>query len=195
VSRTPPIAALCLLAILIPGCERGERASTPKEEGNPVVVLETSEGAIKIELYSDKAPVSVENFLRYTDDGHYDGTIFHRVIDGFMIQGGGFTEDMNQKTTLAPILNEADNGLKNDLGTLAMARTVVRDSATAQFFINLKDNEFLNHGPRDFGYAVFGRVLEGMDVVEKIAKMPTGKQGGMGDVPRTAILIQSARRG
>ena len=159
-----------------------------------MVVLNTSEGVIKVELFSQKAPISVENFLAYVDTKHYDGTIFHRVIDGFMIQGGGFVEDMSQKETREPIVNEADNGLKNEVGTLAMARTAVRDSATSQFFINLKDNSFLDHGSRDFGYAVFGKVIEGMDVVNKIAKASTGKRGGQGDVPTVPILIESARR-
>jgi len=164
------------------------------KEGNPVVILNTSQGEIEIELYPDKAPVTVKNFLAYVDSGFYDGTIFHRVIDGFMIQGGGFTKDMNQKPTQAPIKNEADNGLRNDTGTLAMARTAVKDSATAQFFINLKDNDFLNHGSRDFGYAVFGKVVRGMDVVEKIGHARTGTKSGMQDVPIEPILIQSAKR-
>ncbi len=160
-----------------------------------MILLDTSEGVIKVELYSEKAPISVKNFLAYVDTQHYDGTIFHRVMDGFMIQGGGFKEDMSQKKTREPIVNEADNGLKNEVGTLAMARTAVRDSATSQFFINLKDNTFLDHGTRDFGYAVFGQVTEGMDVVNKIAKASTGSRGGQGDVPTKPILIESAGRG
>ena len=159
-----------------------------------MVILSTSQGEIAIELDPDKAPVTVGNFLSYVDSGFYDGTIFHRVIDGFMIQGGGFTQDMKQKPTQAPIKNEADNGLRNEKGTIAMARTAVKDSATAQFFINLKDNEFLNHGSRDFGYAVFGKVVRGMDVVEKIGHLRTGSAGGMQDVPLEPIVIQSAKR-
>ena len=131
----------------------------------------------------------MENFLQYAADGHYDGTIFHRVIKGFMVQGGGFTADMEQKQTRAPIKNEANNGLSNERGTLAMARTMVVDSATSQFFINLKDNDFLDHGTRDFGYAVFGRVAAGMDVVDAIAAVPTGNRGGHQDVPVEAVTI------
>jgi len=155
-----------------------------------VVILTTSLGEIKIELDAEKAPISSENFLAYVDDGFYDGTIFHRVISGFMVQGGGMTPDMRQKPTKAPIKNEADNGLKNDRGTIAMARTADVNSATAQFFINHRDNDFLNHGARDFGYAVFGHVVDGMDVVDKIAAVPTGP----GDVPTEAVVIESARR-
>ena len=139
------------------------------EEGNPQVVFETSAGDVHIELFTDAAPVTVENFLDYVDAGFYDSTIFHRVIPGFVIQGGGFTPDMVQKPTNPPIVNEADNGLKNERGTLSMARTQVRDSATTQFFVNLSANTFLDHGERDFGYAVFGRVVEGMDVIDEIA--------------------------
>jgi len=159
-----------------------------------VVILNTSLGDIKIELDAEKAPVTVANFLAYVDDGFYDGTVFHRVIPGFMIQGGGMTADMKQKQTKGPIQNEADNGLKNDRGTVAMARTAAKDSATAQFFINLKANDFLNHGGRDFGYAVFGRVIDGMDVVDKIAAVPTSSRGMHQDVPAEPVLIVSARR-
>ena len=154
-----------------------------------MVILETSMGDVTIELYQDDSPISVENFLKYVDDGFFDGTIFHRVIPNFMIQGGGFTEDMNQKTTLAAIKNEAKNGLKNERGTLAMARTSVVDSATSQFFINLSNNDSLNHGSRDFGYAVFGQVADGMDVVDAIAAVPTGDRGGHQDVPVDAVTI------
>ncbi|MFN3651104.1 MAG: peptidylprolyl isomerase [Armatimonadota bacterium] len=143
-------------------------------------------GPIEIELYPDKAPITVENFVRYANEDHYKGTIFHRVISNFMIQGGGMTPDMTEKETHAPIKNEADNGLKNERGTLAMARTGEVDSATSQFFINLKHNDFLDHGVRDFGYAVFGRVTKGMDVVDKIAAVETTP----GDVPTKPILIQ-----
>ena len=154
-----------------------------------MVVLETSQGSIEIELDPEKAPISVQNFLAYVDAGFYDGTIFHRVIPNFMVQGGGFDAKMNQKTTRPAIKNEADNGLKNDRGTIAMARTAVVDSATAQFFINVKNNDFLNHGGRDYGYAVFGHVTKGMDVVDKIAAVKTAS-----DVPVETIAITKARR-
>jgi len=161
-----------------------------------IVEMKTSEGKIRIELWADKAPQTVKNFLRYVEEGFYDGTIFHRVIDGFMIQGGGFTADMNQKKPHESIKNEAAGELKNDRGTLAMARTNVVDSATSQFFINLKDNEFLNHrdaSPMGFGYAVFGKVIEGMDVVDKIAKVPTTNAGPHQNVPVKPVLIESAK--
>jgi peptidyl-prolyl cis-trans isomerase A (cyclophilin A) len=160
----------------------------------PTVLLTTSAGEIEIELEAEKAPISVENFLAYVDSGHYAGTQFHRVIPGFMIQGGGFDADLQQKPTRAPIKNEADNGLHNVRGTLAMARTQVRDSATSQFFINHKDNAFLDHGSRDFGYAVFGKVVRGMEVVDKIAQVPTGNRGGHQNVPREPVLILEAKR-
>ena len=162
---------------------------------NPTVVLETSLGAIHVELFADKAPVTVENFLKYVDDGFYNGTIFHRVIPDFMVQGGGFTEDMAQKPARAPIKNEADNGLSNEPYTLAMARTSDINSATAQFFINVADNVFLDHGSRDFGYAVFGKVTKGEDVVDKIADVDTGTRAGMRDVPKETVTIETARRG
>jgi len=157
-----------------------------------MVVLHTNMGDITIELNPDEAPISVQNFLQYVDDGFFDGTIFHRVIDGFMIQGGGFTEKMVQKPTRDPIKNEAKNGLKNVRGSLAMARTNVVDSATSQFFINLVDNDFLDHSPKNFGYAVFGKVVEGMDVVDAIARVPKGRSGPHSDVPVEAVVIQSA---
>jgi cyclophilin family peptidyl-prolyl cis-trans isomerase len=171
---------------------------TPAAARNPVVVISTSMGTIKAELYPDKAPVTVENFLKYVDDKHYDGTIFHRVINDFMIQGGGFDDKMTEKNTRAPIKNEAANGLKNSVGMLAMARTSVPDSATAQFYINVKDNAFLDFrepSPRGIGYAVFGKVIEGMDVVQKIKAVPTGFANGMQDVPKTPVVIKSVRRG
>jgi peptidyl-prolyl cis-trans isomerase A (cyclophilin A) len=158
------------------------------------VILTTSLGAITIELDSAKAPLSVENFLAYVDAGHYDGTIFHRVIGDFMIQGGGFDANMNQKPTRAPIKNEAKNGLSNEPYTLAMARTSVVDSATAQFFINLADNTFLDHGTRDFGYAVFGKVVAGTEVVDAIGDVKTGTKSGMKDVPLETVSIISAKR-
>ena len=157
------------------------------------VTIETSMGTITAELDDAKAPVTVANFIEYAKAGHYDGTIFHRVIDGFMIQGGGFTKDMNQKETRPPIKNEAANGLKNKRGTLAMARTMVVDSATSQFFINLVDNEFLDYrgpDPRMFGYAVFGKVTDGMDVVDRIAKVKTGFAGPHQNVPETPVVIR-----
>ncbi|MEE9513311.1 MAG: peptidylprolyl isomerase [Anaerolineales bacterium] len=160
----------------------------------PSVVLSTTLGEITIELYPDKAPVTVENFLAYVDAGYFDMTIFHRVIPGFVLQGGGFTEKMDQKKTRPPIKNEAENGLKNNRGTLSMARTSDINSATSQFFINLKDNSSLDHGTRDFGYAVFAKVTAGMDVVDKIAAVPTGNRGRFQDVPVKAVIIQSARR-
>lgn len=161
---------------------------------NTTVVMATSEGDIEIELFADKAPISVSNFLAYVDARFYDNTIFHRVIPNFMVQGGGFEAGMNQKPTRAPISNEAKNGLKNDRGTLAMARTMVVDSATSQFFINTKNNDFLNNGSRDFGYAVFAKVAAGMDVVDKISAVRTGTKNGMGDVPVTPVLIKSVKR-
>ena len=157
------------------------------------VVIDTSLGVIKAELYPDKAPTTVSNFLAYVDEGFYNGTIFHRVISNFMIQGGGFTPDMRQKATKAQIKNEAANGLKNDRGTLAMARTAVVDSATCQFFINHKNNDFLNFQnatPQGFGYCVFGKVTEGLDVLDKIAAVQTAS----GDVPVQTVLIKSITR-
>jgi len=167
---------------------------------NPQVALKTSMGEIVVELYPDKAPRSVENFLQYVRDGHYAGTIFHRVIGNFMIQGGGFTADFyknapgfGQKKTRAPIPIESQNGLKNDRGTLAMARTSDPNSATAQFFINVVDNAGLNHPqPDGYGYAVFGKVVKGMDVVDKIRAVRTGRNGPFGDVPTDPITIESA---
>lgn len=166
---------------------------TPKQQSRPLMVLETSEGNITIELWPDKAPISAKNFAQYAEEKFYDGTIFHRVINGFMIQGGGMTSDMKEKPTRAPIKNEANPELKNDRGTLAMARTGEVDSATAQFFINHKNNDFLNQRDRSqagFGYAVFGKVVEGMDVVDKIAKVKTTTKGFSADVPEKPVVIQ-----
>jgi cyclophilin family peptidyl-prolyl cis-trans isomerase len=160
----------------------------------PVVQMQTNMGQISIELDSENAPISSENFLAYVRDGFYEQTIFHRVIPNFMIQGGGFTPEMKQKKPKAEIKNEADNGLKNERGTLAMARTQVVDSATCQFFINLVDNDFLNHKsktPNGYGYAVFGKVIEGMEIVDEIAKVATGNFGHHQDVPKEAVIIQS----
>ena len=155
--------------------------------------IETSMGTVTLELDSEKAPLTVGNFVKYAKSGHYDGTIFHRVIDGFMIQGGGFTKDMNQKPTEAPIRNEAMNGLKNQRGTIAMARTMEVDSATSQFFINLVNNDFLDFTAptqRGFGYAVFGKVVDGMEVVDALAKVKTGFKGPHQNVPEEAIVIR-----
>ncbi|MHC1741649.1 MAG: peptidylprolyl isomerase [Syntrophobacteraceae bacterium] len=170
---------------------------TAAKASNPLVILQTSEGTIKVELWADKAPMSVKNFLRYADEGFYDGTIFHRVINGFMIQGGGFTVDMKQKEAHEPIKNEAAADVKNERGTLAMARTNVVDSATAQFFINVNNNENLNHRdetPRGFGYAVFGKVIEGMDVVDRIKAVPTTTVGPFQNVPTKPVLIEKVQR-
>ena len=159
------------------------------------VKLTTSMGPIVLELDDAKAPVTVENFVKYVQAGHYNGTIFHRVIDGFMVQGGGFTPDMQQKPVQSPIKNEASNGLKNGNYTVAMARTGVRDSATSQFFINVKDNEFLDYSgesPNGWGYAVFGKVVEGQDTVDKIRKVATGNAGPHQNVPRTPVVIEKA---
>jgi cyclophilin family peptidyl-prolyl cis-trans isomerase len=161
---------------------------------NPLVRFETSHGDFSVEVDEESAPISAQNFLRYVDGGFYDGTIFHRVIAGFMIQGGGFDAGMEHKSGHASIRNEADNGLRNLRGSLAMARTNDLHSATSQFFINLVDNAFLDHRTGNFGYAVFGRVVGGMDVVDRIAKSKTGRRQGHDDVPAETVLIKSARR-
>jgi peptidyl-prolyl cis-trans isomerase A (cyclophilin A) len=163
---------------------------------NPVVVIDTTLGAIRVELYPDKAPISVKNFLSYIEEKHYDGLLFHRVVPGFMIQGGGLYADLNEKPANPTIKNEAGNGLKNDRGTLAMARRQPVDSANAQFFINVKDNAFLNHKdetPAGFGYAVFGKVVQGMDVVDKIVAVPATTKGPFQNVPTDPIVIRSVR--
>jgi len=156
--------------------------------------FKTSAGDFSVELFAKEAPESAANFLQYVEAGHYDGTIFHRVIPGFMIQGGGFASGMEQKDTRPPIRNEATNGLENLRGTLAMARTSDVHSATAQFFINLIDNDFLNHQPDNYGYAVFGRVIAGMDVIDAIAEVPTTRRRGHGDVPVDEVIIHSVTR-
>ena len=159
-----------------------------------MVIMRTTFGEMKIELDADKAPKTVANFLKYVNEGYYDGTIFHRVIDNFMVQGGGFDVDMKQQDNGAPVDNEADNGLKNDFGTLAMARTNDPHSATSQFFINVKDNDFLNHSgktPQGWGYTVFGKVVEGEEVLDKIRGVETGSQGGHQDVPLESVIIES----
>jgi peptidyl-prolyl cis-trans isomerase B (cyclophilin B) len=166
------------------------------ETANPMVIMETSMGTVKIELFKDKAPISVRNFLSYVNDGYYDGLTFHRVIKNFMVQGGGLDADMQPKKTKFAIKNEATNGLKNLRGTLAMARTAVVDSATSQFFINVVDNGFLdNKGkrPEDFGYAVFGQVVEGMDVVDAIREVKTGHKAGHSDVPVEPVFITTMK--
>jgi cyclophilin family peptidyl-prolyl cis-trans isomerase len=163
-------------------------------EKNPVVLMTTSKGDIRIELDPEQAPITTKNFLDYVSERHYDGLIFHRVIPGFMIQGGGMDAQLKEKKGKAPIKNEAANGLKNDLGTIAMARTNVVDSATSQFFINVKNNDFLNHrssAPAEYGYAVFGRVISGMDVVQSIEKVKTARKGYHDDVPVEAVVIHS----
>jgi cyclophilin family peptidyl-prolyl cis-trans isomerase len=201
------LAATVLLAIA--GAPLGASAQAmgkPEPAGNTCtaklkgsapmkVKLTTSMGAVTVELNKEKAPISAENFVKYVEAGHYNGTIFHRVIDGFMVQGGGFTKDMQQKPVQAPIKNEAANGLKNDMYTLAMARTGVRDSATAQFFINVKANDFLNYrdeSPQGWGYAVFGKVVEGQDVVDKIRKVATSNAGMHQNVPLEPVVIEKA---
>ncbi len=171
-----------------------EVESNTKGTGMVTINMETSAGMIKLELDGNKAPASVENFVAYAKAGHYDGTVFHRVIPGFMIQGGGFDADMQQKTTNSPVKNEADNGLKNDNGTIAMARTNDPHSATSQFFINVKDNDFLNYKsstPQGWGYTVFGKVVDGMDVVRKIEQVKTDVRDGHRDVPVENVLITS----
>jgi cyclophilin family peptidyl-prolyl cis-trans isomerase len=183
------VAALLALTVGI--------ASAQTKKVNPVVVLETSSGNIEIELYPDKAPITVKNFLWYVDNKFYDGLIFHRVIPDFMIQGGGFTPEMTQKQGKPPIENEAGNGLTNDKYTIAMARTNVVNSATSQFFINAKDNAFLNHkneSPQGFGYAVFGKVVKGMETVDAIAMVETGIKSGFNDVPVKTVSITKAYR-
>lgn len=159
-----------------------------------MIRFETSLGDFTIELFEKEAPQSVANFTRYIDDGFFDGTIFHRIVPGFVIQGGGFTEDMTQKKTRPPVKNEADNGLKNKRGTLSMARTNDINSATSQFFVNLKDNDFLDHSRGNFGYAVFAKVTEGMDVIDKIAAVETGRKRGFDDVPVEAVTMKSVHR-
>ena len=185
------VSAFVVLAAVV----TGDAEETSK--GNPKVVLDTSKGEIVIELFADRAPQTVQNFLAYVDARFYDGTIFHRVIPNFMIQGGGFTADMNQKSTHDPIENEADNGLKNQRGTIAMARTSDPHSATGQFFVNSVDNDFLNFKsktPQGWGYAVFGKVVEGIEVVDAISAVKTKTQGGYQDVPAETVVINSARR-
>jgi peptidyl-prolyl cis-trans isomerase A (cyclophilin A) len=190
------IVAIALAVGLLTGRCTVAGDEKPTNPNNPIAVIETSKGTIEAELYADKAPISTKNFVDYAKSGHYDGTIFHRVIPNFMIQGGGFTPDMKQKETKAPIKNEAGNGLTNERGTLAMARTAVVDSATSQFFVNHRANDFLNHKDKSmqgFGYAVFGKVLSGMKVVDEIANVERGSKGGHEDVPLEPVVIQSVK--
>lgn len=178
---------ICAFSLLF-----GLGAPAPAGAAHPLVEVKTSSGKIVLELYRDKAPKTVDNFLRYVKDGHYNGTIFHRVISGFMIQGGGLDKSHRQKPTRPPVENEAANGLRNEIGTVAMARTQDPHSATAQFFINVADNSSLDHSsptPRGYGYTVFGKVVQGLDVVREIAATPTGP----GDVPRNTVVIEEIR--
>ena len=182
--------AIVAMACALGGCDK-------KAVENPQIILETSSGKIILELYLDRAPETVKNFIAYIDSEFYNDTVFHRVIPNFMIQGGGFTAGMRRKPTQMPIKNEADNGLKNERGTIAMARTADPNSATAQFFINTVNNEFLNHRSKDskgWGYAVFGRVAEGMDVVDALAGVKTGTRGAYRDVPIEPVVIRKAQR-
>ena len=192
------ILAFILLALPLAAMAETQatEANDNEQTENPTLILHTNHGAITIELFEDKAPKSVENFLQYARDGHYDGTLFHRVISNFMIQGGGFDTDFNQKPTREPITNEADNGLSNKRGTLAMARTNDPHSATSQFFINVTDNAFLDHkgkhSGQSWGYAVFGQVTDGMDVVDAIREVATGSHGGHQNVPSEPVIIERA---
>lgn len=194
VMRMRTCITVCLALVLtLMGPGPGSRAQAAG--GHPVIKFQTTMGDIVVELDAEKAPVTVENFVQYVKDGQYDGVIFHRVIPNFMIQGGGFDADMNQKATRAPIRNEADNGLKNDKYTIAMARTPDPHSASAQFFINVKDNDFLNFTAptvNGWGYAVFGKVTEGFEVVDAIASVKTGNRGPYGDVPLEPVVITRA---
>ena len=188
--RTLIFSMMLLLTTTFSFATENKMSDTPSK-----VKLTTSLGEIIIQLNPEKAPISSANFLTYVNEGFYNGTIFHRVIPGFMAQGGGFDTDFNQKTVHDPIKNEADNGLSNKRGSIAMARTNVPDSATAQFFINYKDNASLNHTsptPSGWGYAVFGEVIEGMDIVDEMAKQPTGNRGGHQDVPKADIIVEKA---
>ena len=182
-----------LKPLLLAACSMAFAAGAMASDKTPHVELDTSAGKVIVELNAEKAPVSTKNFLAYVESGFYDNTIFHRVIPGFMVQGGGFTDAMKQKDTQPPIRNEASNGLQNTRGTLSMARTSNPNSATSQFFINVADNDFLNPG-RDSGYAVFGKVTQGMDVVDQIVNKPTTVKAGMRDVPQDNVYIKSAKR-
>jgi cyclophilin family peptidyl-prolyl cis-trans isomerase len=195
--RTRLVALLCIALFAIPGAGLAQGKRKSKKAKNPVVEIATSMGSFQIELFSDKAPKTVANFLGYVKSGHYAGTIFHRVIDNFMVQGGGFDKKYKKKATKPSIRNEADNGLTNDRGTVAMARTPNPHSAAAQFFVNIKNNDFLNHQSktmRGWGYCVFGKVIKGMKLVDKIKKVPTGAKGPFSkDVPLKEIVIKKAK--
>jgi cyclophilin family peptidyl-prolyl cis-trans isomerase len=186
------ITCTLLISLSVQGfsAEKKVANSLIKDPNNPVVLMKTNMGDITIELYKKEAPITVENFINYINSGFYENTIFHRVINGFMIQGGGFESGLKQKETLAPIKNEAKNGLSNKTGTLAMARTNVVDSATAQFFINVQDNAFLDHSPKNYGYAVFGKVVEGMDVVNAIKAVKTATVSQFQNVPKKDVIIK-----
>lgn len=186
-----PIAGIAALFVL-GASSLAAQSPAPAEKPNPRVALETSKGKIVIELFPAKAPLTVANFLQYAKEGFYDGVIFHRVIPGFMIQSGGFTPDMKQKPTKGQISNESKNGVKNERGTIAMARLSEPHTASSQFFINLKNNASLDASPRDWGYTVFGQVVEGMDVVDSIATVRTTQRGPHGDVPVEAVIIKKA---
>lgn len=188
------VILITLSVALVAGCSSSTKHWAPRE-GNPIVVMKTNVGNIVFELYPDRAPLGVENFLTYVKSGHYNGTVFHRVIPGFMVQGGGFDENLNEKPTRDPIENEANNGLRNRRGTLTYARTQEINSATAQFFINLVDNyklDYKNPTRRGYGYAVFGRVVRGMGVIDAIARVQTGTRKQMQDVPMRSIRIENA---
>jgi cyclophilin family peptidyl-prolyl cis-trans isomerase len=184
---------VCLAFAVLQTLPATQTSSPEPAAGNPVVVVETSAGSITIELFKEQAPVSVQNFLQYVQDGFYPGTIFHRVVSGYVIQGGGYTADLSEKRTRPPIQNEADNKISNRRGPVAMARTRALRSATSQFYINLANNtslDFTGYSPEEFGYAVFGRVIGGMEVVERIAATPTTDRGGMAGVPVTPVIIK-----
>ena len=184
------IVAVAVAALLLSACSPTANKQGDVTMKKDVVVIETSKGTIEVQLNREKAPVTVDNFLRYANAGFYDGTVFHRVMPGFMIQGGGFTPDGTQKPTSEPIKLESNNGLKNVLGTVAMARTIVPDSATSQFFINVADNGFLNYAPGNDGYAVFGTVTKGMDIVNAIAAVKTSSRGNNGNWPVEDVMIK-----
>jgi cyclophilin family peptidyl-prolyl cis-trans isomerase len=194
--RTLLLTAAALAAAGVAGSVRAAEEELKPDEKRPIVVMETTLGSIEIQLDAEKAPITTKNFLQYVKDGFYDGLVFHRVIPDFMIQGGGMTAELKEKKTREPIRNEAGNGLKNERGTIAMARTRMPDSATAQFFINVKKNDFLDHKDDTepgFGYAVFGKVIKGMDVVDKIVAVPTTNKGPYSDVPVKPVVIKSAK--
>ena len=183
------VAVVIVLVLIFMFNNGGNKMQEEKENEETIVVIETSKGNIEIELNQEKAPISVKNFLNYVKNNHYDGTVFHRVISNFMIQGGGFTPDGEQKPVDNPIKLESNNGLKNDEGTIAMARTMIADSATSQFFINVKSNDFLNYAPENDGYAVFGKVISGMEVVNTIKAVNKGTKFGMQDWPTEDVVI------